>query len=139
MKIKTIIFVVLAFFLSNSSLLAQSKKTIKEQNISYVLEKEIDYEDGLDVERKLQETWYNQSGLVVEYKDWNKEGEVKVWEKYEYNDDKTLKEKQELNKKGVLRRKVIYAYRNGLLVKKSYYDKKDRLEKEKIYEYDVHK
>lgn len=117
---------------------AQSEKKIKKHKISHYVEKEIDHEDGLKEARIIEESWYNAEGLLIEYKDWDKEGEPKIWEKYTYNTDKTLKEKEELNKKGEFKAKVIYQYENGLIVKKSYFDKKLRLVKEKIYEYEVH-
>lgn len=136
---KTLTYLALVMMLSWSFILhAQSKKEIKKHKISYFAESEINHEDGLDTPRMLNENWYNEKGLLIEFKDWNKEGEVKTWEKYYYNDDESLREKQEFNKKGDYDGKTLYEYNNGLLTKKSYYDKKNRLVKEKVYECQFH-
>ena len=131
-------YTILLIFTLPVAVQAQSKKEVIANQIKYYVEKEIDYENGLNKERIIKESWYNKEGQLIEFKDWDKDGDPKIWEKYKYNADNTLKEKEEFNKKGEFKGKVIYHYENGILLKKSYFDRKLRLKKEKVYEFETY-
>ncbi len=106
-----------------------------KKQVSHRVEKVIEYDSGLDKERLVEEKSYDKEGRVVEFKDWNKDGKIKQWIKYSYNADGTVATEVTLDTKGKIVEKVVYEYRDGFKYKKSYYDNKDRLVKEKIYEY----
>lgn len=114
---------------------AQSKKTVKSYNISQSSESIIEYEDGLTVKRVSLEQVFNEEGQLIEMKDWSKDGKIKDWIKYTYNSEGEVEVEIALSAKGKVKLKTVTEYQDGLKVKKSYYDGKERLLKEKFYEY----
>jgi len=126
----------LLFALPIMSLSAQSEKTVRKHKISQRVEKIIDHEDGLTDKRISVEQYFDREGRLLEFKDLTKEGKVKEWFKYTYNADGDMLTEITLDSKGNVEEKVVYEYLNGLRVKKNYYDAKDRLVKEKFYEYE---
>lgn len=114
---------------------AQSEKTIKSHKISQRVEKVVNYEDGLTDKRTAVEQFFDKEGQLVEYKDWTKDGKIKEWMKYTYNAEGQVITETTLDAKGKVEEKVINEYNGKLKVKKSYYDGKERLIKEKFYDY----
>lgn len=125
------------FFLlcSLSAVQAQKTSQLKANHVQRIVEKEIDYESGLDTPRILQESVYDKEGRLVEFKDWSKDGKFKDWIKYTYSIDDLLLTELSLDYKGKTTEKIVYTYKDGMKVKKSTYDAKDRLVKEKRYEF----
>jgi len=115
---------------------AQSSKTIREKKISSQTVQEFFIEEGYNdpVVESIEK--YNESGDVVELKEFNKGGEVKRWEKYVYNEDRDLVEEIFLDDKGkvTLTEKNIYA--DGLRIEKHYLNPKGKMIKKKVYQYE---
>ena len=98
----------------------QSTKTIKEKKIATVTVHEYFVEDGMD------------DPLVESI-------EVKLWEKYVYDDKGKLVEEVFLDSKGRVTRTVKSIYADGLKIEKQFYNSKDMLYKRKVYEYEYRK
>lgn len=114
---------------------AQSEKKVKEHKIHTKVESVIDYEDGLKKKRVVLEESFDEKGQLIEFKDWTKDGKIKEWVKYSYTDDGQISTEEKFNHKGSLIEKIVYEYKDGLKSKKSYFDNKQRLIKDKYYEY----
>jgi len=115
---------------------AQSKKTIREKRISTQTVQEYFIGEGFKdpVVESIEK--YNEDGDVLEIKVFNKEGEVKQWEKYSYNEDGDLVEELFLDARGRVDRTEKTVYKDGLRVEKQFYDQKGKLYKRKVYEYE---
>jgi hypothetical protein len=61
---------------------------------------------------------------------------LKRWEKYAYNADGKLVEEAYLNARGRVQRTEKSIYSDGLRTEKQFYDKRGRLYKRKVYEYE---
>lgn len=120
-------------------LTAQNTDTVKGQRIKHKIETEIDYEDGLNVKRIMQEEFYDQQGRLIEFKDLTKDGKIKEWIKYTYNAQGQELTIVTLDNKEKVVETIKYEYLNGLKVKRSHYDNKERLVKEKFYDYEYFK
>lgn len=129
------LFFISVLFLTFMEMAAQDSKVIVKHKISSRVEKVIDYEDGLSDKRITKEQHFDKEGHLIEYKDWTKDGKIKEWKKYCYNEGGLIQSEETLDAKGRMQERVVYEYENGLKVKKSYYDGKERLVKEKFYEY----
>jgi hypothetical protein len=103
------------------------------------IKKWLSNEEGLTDKRKSEKQFFNQEGQLIEFKDWTKEGKIKEWIKYTYNSEGQLLTETALSAKGKVELKKVTEYQNGLKVKKSYYDAKERLVKEKFYDYEYFK
>lgn len=129
----------LVFALSFLVSTAQDKKTVKEYKIRQRVESVVNYEDGLTDKRVVAEQIFDKNGRLIELKDWSKEGKIKEWSKFTYTPSGAILTEVSLNAKGKVEEKVVYTYKEGLKVKKSYYDSKERLVKEKFYDYEYYK
>lgn len=131
-KYSTLILLILAFA---STATAQDRKTLKAHKISQRVETVINYEDGLNNKRVDVEQSFDKKGRLLEYKEFSKDGKIKEWTKYTYTEDGDIASEETINAKGKMDERIVYTYVNGLKTKKSYYDSKERLVKEKFYEY----
>jgi len=115
---------------------AQSNKTIREKKIASRTVQEYFIEEGYDKPVVESVENYNDEGDIVELQEFNKEGQVKKWEKYVYNDDGDLVEKIFLDEKGkvTLTEKNIYV--DGLRIEKQYINPKGKMIKKKVYQYE---
>jgi hypothetical protein len=118
------------------TLCAQSKKTIREKKISSQTVQEYFIEEGFKEPVVESIERYNEDGDLLELKVFNKEGEVKQWEKYSYNEDGDVVEELFLDARGRVDRTEKTVYEDGLRVEKQFYDQKGKLYKRKAYEYE---
>ena len=130
---RTILFLLLV--IPSLGIYAQSEKSIKTHKISQRIESLIDYEEGLTDKRTSEMQAFDKEGRLIEFKDWTKDGKIKEWLKYTYSAEGKLLTETVLDAKGKVEFKMVTEYKDGLKVKKSYYDGKERLIKEKLYEY----
>ena len=115
---------------------AQSKKTIREKNISAQTVQEYFIEEGYKdpVVESIEK--YNEDGDLLEIKVFNKGGEIKKWEKYAYNGDGDVVEEVFMDARGRVDRTEKNIYKDGLRVEKQYFNQKGKLYKKKVYEYE---
>ena len=118
---------------------SQSEKSVKSHKISQRIESVVDYEEGLTDKRTSEQQSFDEEGQLIEFKDWTKGGKIKEWMKYTYNSEGQLLTETALNAKGKVESKIVTEYQKGLKVKKSYYDDKERLVKERFYDYEYFK
>ncbi len=138
MNVKTGVLLLLTgtFMLLAGPILGQSTKTIKEKKIASQSIYEYFVEEGID--EPLLESYekYDEAGNLLEIKELNSKGEVKLWQKYVYNEEGNVVEEILLDAKGRVESKEKSIYSDGLRIEKQYYNKKDKLVKRKVYEYE---
>jgi len=117
----------------------QSTKTIKEKKIATRTVYEYFVEEGMDEPVVESIERYNERGDLVEIKELNRKGGVKLWEKYAYNEEGKLVEEIFMDAKGRVERTEKSIYSDGLRVEKQYFNNKDKLYKRKVYEYEFRK
>ena len=127
---------ILRLALCTGSVGGQSKKTIKEKKISSITVHEYFVAEGMDKPVIESIERYDENGRLTEIKEFNSRGELKLWEKYAYSEEGDLVETQFFNAKGKLESKEINVYSNGLRIEKQYYNNKNKLLKQKVYEYE---
>lgn len=118
------------------SLSGQSKKVIREKGISSMTTNEYFLEEGLKepvIETIIK---YNKDGEIIEIQEFNKRGEVRLWEKYGYDEDGNLVEEIFLDEKGKITTTEINIYKDSLRVEKQYLNDRGKLFKKKVYEYE---
>ncbi len=115
---------------------AQGSKTIREKKITTVTVQEYFIEEGYDEPVVESIEKFNEAGDVVEIREFNKEGEVKRWEKYTYNEDRDLVEEIFLDAKGKVTLTEKNIYEDGLRVEKQYLNPKGKTIKKKVYKYE---
>ncbi len=117
-------------------ILAQGSKTIREKKITTVTVHEYFIEEGYDEPVVESIEKFNEAGDVVEFREFNKVGEVKRWEKYTYNEDRDLVEEIFLDAKGKVTLTEKNIYEDGLRVEKQYLNLKGKMIKKKVYKYE---
>ena len=118
------------------TLMGQSAKTIQEKKISGRTVYEYFVDEGLDEPVVESIEKFDEQGQLLELKEFSRKGEVKKWEKYSYNAEGKLIEEVFLDGKGRVERTEKSIYSEGLRTEKLFYDKKGRLFKRKVYEYE---
>jgi len=118
------------------SAMGQGAKTIQEKKISGRTVYEYFVDEGRDEPVVESVEKYDEQGHLLELKEFNRKGEVKRWEKYAYDADGKVVEEAYLNAKGRVERTEKSIYSEGLRVEKQFYDKRGRLYKRKVYEYE---
>jgi hypothetical protein len=118
------------------SSMGQSAKTIQEKKISGRTVYEYFVDEGRDEPVVESIEKYDEQGHLLELKEFNRKGEVKRWEKYAYDADGKVVEEAYLNAKGRVERTEKTKYSEGLRIEKQFYDKRGRLYKRKVYEYE---
>jgi hypothetical protein len=119
-----------------TNLPGQSAKTIKEKKIASRTVYEYFLERGMDKPVVESVETYNEEGKLLEIKEYNSKGELKLWEAYSYDEDGNLVEARFFNARGKLERKEVTVYKDGLRVERLFYNQKDKLVKRKVYEYE---
>ncbi len=124
------------FMLLAAPILGQSKKIIKEKKIASQSIYEYFVEEGID--EPLLESYeiFDTAGNLLEIKELNNKGEVKLWQKYVYDEAGNVVEEIFLDAKGRLESREKSFYSDGLREEKLFYNKKDKLVKRKVYEYE---
>lgn len=141
MKAKTRVLFSLTgmFLLVAGPAVGQSTKTIKERKIATRTVYEYFVEEGMDEPVVESIERYNEKGDPVEIKEFNRKGDVKLWEKYEYNEEGKLVEEVFMDVKGRIERTEKSIYADGLRIEKQFFNNKDKLYKRKVYEYEYRK
>jgi hypothetical protein len=138
MKMKTGVLFLLTgtFMLLAGPILGQSTKIIKEKKIASQSIYEYFVEEGID--EPLLESYekYDAEGNLLEIKELNSKGEVKLWQKFVYDEEGNVVEEIFLDAKGRVESKEKSIYSDGLRIEKQFYNKKDKLVKRKVYEYE---
>lgn len=138
MKAKTGVFYLLTgtFMLFAGPILGQSTEIIKEKKIVSQSVYEYFVEEGID--EPLLESYekFDELGNLLEIKELNSKGEVKSWQKYVYDEEGRVVEEIFLDSKGRVDSKEMSIYSDGLRIEKQFYNKKDKLVKRKVYEYE---
>jgi hypothetical protein len=138
MKVKTGVLFLLTgtFMLLAGPILGQSTKIIKEKKIASQSIYEYFVEEGID--EPLLESYekYDAEGNLLEIKELNNKGEVKLWQKFVYDEEGNVVEEIFLDAKGRVESKEKSIYSDGLRIEKQFYNKKDKLVKRKVYEYE---
>ena len=138
MKVKTrgLFFLTCAFLIMAGPVSGQSTKIIKEKKIATQTVQEYFIDEGMDepVIESLEK--YNEDGKLIEIQEFNSRGEVKLWEKYAYDNEGRVVEEIFLDTKGRVERTEKSIYSDGLRVEKQYFNKRDKLYKRKVYDYE---
>lgn len=136
MNIKIIIPAVITLLFLTGILNGQGRKTIEEKGIIQQTVHEYFLAEGMNkpVVEKIEK--YNEEGEVVEIQEFNKLGEVKLWEKYVYDEEGNLVEEIFLDEKGKVTRTEKSIYKDGLRIEKQFFDDRGRLFKKKEYLYE---
>ncbi len=117
-------------------LYGQSKKDIKENKIISRTVHEYFIEEGMDEPVIESIEKFNEIGERIEVQEFNKRGEIKLWEKYVYNENGEVVEEIILDEKGRVTRIEKSIYDGDLRVEKQYYNHRGDLYKKKVYEYE---
>lgn len=135
MKRSIVFFFLFAVLVVNMN--GQGRKDIIRNEVKTQVVNEYFIAEGIKAPSIERFQAYDAMGNVIEIKEFNKEGDVKLWERYEFNENGDPELEEVLDSKGNLIERVVIKYKNGLIISKEYYDKKERLEKRKeyIYEY----
>lgn len=104
---------------------------IKSQTILELFIKE-----GMDEPVPEKKEFYNERGDIIEVIEYKKSGDIKLWERYEFDEDGNITGEIHLDKKSRVLTKIITIYENDLKLEKQYFDSMDRMYKKKIYEYE---
>ena len=138
MKVKTrgLFLLTCAFLIMAGPLLGQSTKIIKEKKIATLTVQEYFIDEGMDEPVVESIERYNESGDLIEIQEFNSRGEVKLWEKYAYDNEGRVVEEIFLDAKGRVERTEKSIYSDGLRIEKQYYNNRDKLYKRKVYEYE---
>ncbi len=117
---------------------AQSEEVLKEHQVSKQVVEEYFLSEGLTEPVVEQREMYDTLGRLVEVQEYTREGELDNWERYRYDENGDMIEEFELDANGEQEERKVYIYRDRLLIRKEYYDRKDRLYKKKEYVYEYH-
>ncbi len=119
-----------------ASVFGQDRKDIRDREIDTRTVNEYFIEEG--IKEPLIESFqkYNEDGEVIEVKEFNKRGEITLWEKYSYDEDRNIIEEVFLDEKGKVTSTEKTIYEDGLKVEKQYYNNKEKLYKKKVYVYE---
>ena len=126
----------LVLALISAPLIGQSGKTIREKKIVSRTVHEYFLDEGMDEPVIESIEKYDAEGNLLEIKEFNSKGDIKLWEEYSYDEDGNVVEARFFNARGKLESKEINVYSEGLRVEKLYYNNKDKLVKRKVYTYE---
>lgn len=127
---------ILSSVLLAGPLAGQDAVTIKEKKIASRTVQEYFLEQGMDKPVVESIEKYDENGNLLEVKEFNSKGEVKLWEEYSYNEKGKVVEARYFNARGKLESREKNIYSDGLRIEKHFYNNKDKLVKRKVYEYE---
>ena len=114
---------------------AQSRKERDSLGITEIKFIEVDYMDSNGKERLERIERYDDNGRMIEEIDYDSNEKEKNHIRYVYEDDLLIKEIY-LDNKGNLEKYFMYTYDgDGLIISKKNFDAKDRIYKERRYQY----
>ena len=135
-NIRGLFLLTCAFLFVVGPMAGQSTQTIKEKKIATRTVQEYFVDEGMDKPVVESIEKFNERGNLLEIKEFNRKGEVKLWEKYAYDTEGRVVEEVFLDAKGRVERTEKNIYSDGLRIEKQFYNNKDKLYKRKIYEYE---
>ena len=124
------------FFGTCNSLDAQSRKERDSLGITEKRSIDVDYMDsnGKEILDRIER--YDEDGRMIEEIDYDSNEKVKNHIRYVYENDLLVKEIY-LDHKGNLEKYFVYTYdEDGLLISKKNFDAKDKIYKERKYQYE---
>lgn len=136
MKIKMIVPAGIILLFMTGMIHGQSSKKIREKGIIQQTVHEYFLEEGIDEPVVELIEKYNEEGEIIEIQEFNKLGEVQLWEKYVYDEEGNLVEEIFLDEKGKVTRTEKSIYKDGLRFEKQFFDERGRLFKKKEYLYE---
>ena len=114
---------------------AQTRKERDSLGITEIKFIEVDYMDSNGKERLERIERYDDNGRMIEEIDYDSNEKEKNHIRYVYEDDLLIKEIY-LDNKGNLEKYFVYTYDcDGLIISKKNFDAKDRIYKERRYQY----
>lgn len=114
---------------------AQDKEVAKKNKVQSQTVQEYFIEEGLSDPVVEQIEKFDRDGNRIELKEFNKEGDIKDWRLYKYDAAGNNTEEIQMDMRGNQEERIVWVYKNGLVVEKKYFDHKDRLVKRKEYKY----
>ncbi len=113
----------------------QKKSKIIDKGISNIKTYEQRLDKGIDTKFIIKEESYNQQGNLIELRETSRKGEIKLWEKYKYDDNGNLIEEIHYDLRGKIEKRIVTKFRDNLKIEREYYDSDGRLYKKRSYEY----
>jgi hypothetical protein len=133
-------FILIIFgVLFSSVLFGQSKSQIISEKITSIKTYEQELSKGLDKKYIVEESTYDSKGRLLELKELNSKGDIKLWEKFKFDENGNLVEEIIYDIEGKIKKKEITFYTNNLRTHREFYDSRGRKYKIKTYEYKFNK
>lgn len=123
----------------STSLFAQSHAKIVSDKITSIKTYEQSLSKGIDDKYIIEEVSYDEAGRVIERKEMNSKGDIKLWEKFKFDQNGNLIEEIVYDVEGKVEKTEVSYYTNNLRTHKEYFDSKGRLYKKKTYAYEYRK
>lgn len=132
-------FLIISGILLSTSLFAQSQAKIVSDKITSIKTYEQSLSKGIDDKYIIEELSYDEAGRVIERKELNSKGDIKLWKKFKFDQSGNLIEEIVFDVEGKLEKREVSYYTNNLRTHKEYFDSKGRLYKKKTYAYEYRK
>ena len=131
---KNVIFIILILALSYS-VYSQSRKDLKEENVSKRVEWRYKYKNGKEQKTKESVRYFDKNGNRIESIEYDKEGKEKKHVKTTYNDNNDPLKIVYFEADGSVKKIVKYKYEGKLKTEKRVYNSKKELKTKKVYIY----
>jgi len=118
-----------------TTIMAQSRKELKEANISNQTEWKYDYSSGKEVKYKVAEYQYDANGNVLLEKTYNEKGTLETYFEHEYDSNGNQIVEITYDTKGKVLKREEFKYEGKLKVEKKTFTPDGKLKSKKIYEY----
>ena len=125
--------------LFSTVLFGQKSEQIISKGISSIKTYEQVLSKGIDDKYIIEELTYDSEGRLIELKEISRKGEIKLWEKYKFDENGNLIEEITFDVEGKIEKTEITYYTNNLRTHREFYDSKGRMYKKKTYEYTFRK
>ncbi|HDR67523.1 MAG TPA: hypothetical protein ENN61_00575 [Bacteroidaceae bacterium] len=129
----------LTFVLTAPAVISQDRKDIRDHNVKSQVVYEYFLGEGYNEPVIEQKQTFDENGEVTEVVQYNRKGEITLWEKYKYDEDRNVIEETILDSKGNVVKTEKTIFEDGLRVERQFYDNRGRLYKKKVYEYEYRK
>jgi hypothetical protein len=115
--------------------MAQSRKELKEANISNQTEWKYDYSSGKEVKYIVAEYKYDENGNVLLEKTFNEKGTLETYFEHEYDSNGNQIVEITYDAKGKVLKREEFKYEGKLKVEKKTFTPDGKLKSKKVYEY----
>ena len=133
---KKLVYILFLLFFLGSHARGQDPEALAGREIRSQTTYEYFVDEGLKEPVVEQVKYFDRSGRLLEEKEFNRKGDVRKWERFEYDSLGNVTAFITMDEKGALVERIEYRYREDLVTEKLYYDARDRLYKRKVYEYE---